>query len=152
MERLAASRLLTRLVAAFSLVAAALHAGLVEDHLREWWGYGAFFITASLGQGLFGLVMFAMPMRPDWPRAAWAKLRRRLYWGGLLGNGAIVALYAVTRTVGIPFFGPQAGSIEGIGRIDVASKVSELLVMAGLGALLWRMRDAAADPVRSGRG
>src|SRR5262249_57154001 len=55
---------------------------------------------------------------------------------GVAGNVAILALYAVTRTLGIPFFGPDAGSIEHIGTLDLISAAAELALVVALVALL----------------
>jgi hypothetical protein len=44
----------------------------------------------------------------------------------------------VTRTAGIPFFGPHAGDIEGIGALDLTCTLAEVGIVAGLGALAMR--------------
>jgi hypothetical protein len=57
---------------------------------------------------------------------------------GIAGNLAIVVLYLLTRTVGIPFFGPEPGEVEGFGFVDVCATASELGIAVALGAvLLW---------------
>jgi hypothetical protein len=61
--------------------------------------------------------------------------RQRLFLAGIVGNLAIIAVYLITRTVGIPFFGPHAGKVEDIGVIDLASVVSEMALVATLVAL-----------------
>jgi hypothetical protein len=47
-----------------------------------------------------------------------------------------LGLYLVTRTSGIPWFGPEAGTVEAVGAIDIVSKVLEgsliLMLMAFL--------------------
>src|SRR5687767_9272314 len=130
------ARIIVRVAATLSLLAAAVHAAVVEDHLAEWWGYGAFFIAASLAQGLYGLVLFALPARPAWPASDWLAWRRRLYLAGIAGNLAVIALYAVTRTVGIPLLGPEAGTVEAVGALDAASKAFEAGLVACLLVLL----------------
>ena len=57
---------------------------------------------------------------------------------GIAGNLAIVVLYLLTRTVGIPFFGPEAGEVEGFGFVDVCATASELGIPVALGAALLR--------------
>jgi hypothetical protein len=57
---------------------------------------------------------------------------------GIAGNLAIVGLYLLTRTVGIPFFGPEAGEVEGFGFVDVCATASELGIAVALGAALLR--------------
>ena len=57
---------------------------------------------------------------------------------GIAGNLAIVVLYLLTRTVGIPFFGPEAGEVEGFGFVDVCATASEVGIAVALGAALLR--------------
>jgi hypothetical protein len=51
-------------------------------------------------------------------------------------NSAIVLLYLVTRVVGIPLFGPEAGEVEGVGIIDVCATSSEAAIIVALGVLV----------------
>jgi hypothetical protein len=57
---------------------------------------------------------------------------------GITGNLAIVALYLLTRTVGIPWFGPEAGKVEGVSLADVCATTSEIGISVALGAALLR--------------
>ena len=66
-----------------------------------------------------------------------------LFWAGIIGNLAIIALWLVTRTVGIPPVGPHAGETESVGAIDLVSKLVELCLVVVLGALL-----RATQPMR----
>lgn len=123
---------LTRTAAGLALASSAVHAALVQEHLREWWGYGAFFVVASIAQGVFGLLLLAMPARPHWEAHAWRRWRRRVYLFGIAGNLAMVLLYVVTRTAGIPLLGPGAGSVESVAAVDLLAKGAELGVIACL--------------------
>jgi hypothetical protein len=77
-----------------------------------------------MAQGLYGLAL----LRRSW---------QLLLLLGIGGNLAIIALYSITRTVGIPFFGPHVGEVEGVGVADLFATTSELaLVVALLGVLL----------------
>jgi hypothetical protein len=58
--------------------------------------------------------------------------------GGIAGNLAIVVLYLLTRTVGIPLFGPEAGEVEGFGFVDVCATASEVGIAVARGAALLR--------------
>ena len=129
-----------RVCGVLSLAAAALHAGLVDQHLDEWWGYGLFFILASIGQGLYGLILLALPVRPAWDPESWRRWRVRLYATGIAGNGAVLVLYTVTRTVGIPLFGPEAGEVEAVDALGLTTKAVELLTVLGLAWLMQRAR------------
>jgi len=62
---------------------------------------------------------------------------------GIAGNSAIVLLYLLTRVVGIPLFGPEAGEVEGVGVIDLRVTSSEVAIVVALGELLlWRLAKA----------
>jgi FtsP/CotA-like multicopper oxidase with cupredoxin domain len=125
--------------AALSLIAALMHAWAMPEHFEEWWGYGAFFLIAAAAQACYGLALLR------WPG-------RSLLLLGVAGNLSVVSLWAVTRTVGIPFFGPHAGEVEGVGAVDLSATVAELaLVTVLLAALLPSARcPEVIDPVRGG--
>jgi hypothetical protein len=57
---------------------------------------------------------------------------------GIAGNLAIVVLYLLTRTVGIPLLGPEAGKVEGVGLADLGATTSEMGIALALGAVLLR--------------
>jgi len=121
-----------------SLVATAVHVRVAPEHFHEAIAFGVFFVvtaTAQLG----------------W--AAWVvvKPRRVLLWAGLAGNFGVVALWLFTRTVAVPI-GPDAGSTEEIGGLDIVATSAEvaLLVLVGMALVVSRRRAAAlrsADPV-----
>jgi hypothetical protein len=85
--------------AALSLVAALVHLWAMPEHFERWWGYGAFFLFVAIAQGFYGVALLR------WSRPPFFLL-------GVTGNLAVVILYVVTRTVGVPFFGPHAGEVE----------------------------------------
>jgi hypothetical protein len=109
--------------ATLSLVAALIHAWVMPEHFREWWGYGIFFLIVALAQWFYTLALLR------WPR-------RRTFLIGIIGNLAIIGLYIVTRTAGIPLFGPHAGEVEDIGLVDFTSKLAELALVISLVALM----------------
>jgi hypothetical protein len=111
--------------AALSLVAALIHLWVTPEHLEEWWGYGAFFLVSAVAQALYAPLLLR---RPD----------RAILLLGVAGNLAIVSLYLLTRTVGIPFFGPHAGESEEVGFTDLCATTSELGIIVALGAVLLR--------------
>src|SRR5437868_15274279 len=43
--------------ALLSFIAGDIHIALVQEHFREWWAYGAFFVAAAAGQGLFAALV-----------------------------------------------------------------------------------------------
>jgi hypothetical protein len=56
----------------------------------------------------------------------------------IAGNLVIVVLYLLTRTGGIPLFGPGVGEVEGVGFIDLCATTSEVGIAVALGAALLR--------------
>jgi hypothetical protein len=106
-----------------SAIAAGVHMLASPQHYEEWWGYGLFFIVAAAAQALYAI---ALVLRP---------LTRRLVLVGIWGNVAIIVLWLITRTVGIPLFGPEAGVVEEISTIDTVSKVVEVALIV----CLWRL-------------
>jgi hypothetical protein len=112
-------------VAAFSLAAALIHLWVMPEHFEEWWGYGTFFLASAFAQGLYapGLLL--------WPN-------RGVLLAGVAGNLAILILWLVTRTSGIPFFGPHAGEVEDVGTLDLVCTLAEVGIIAGLGVLTMR--------------
>lgn len=110
-------------VAALSLLAALIHLWVMPEHFEEWWGYGAFFLVAAVAQVVY------VPLLLRWPN-------RTVQLFGIAGNSAIVLLYLLTRVVGIPLFGPEAGEVEGVGIIDLCATSSEAAIVVALGALV----------------
>jgi manganese oxidase len=119
-----------RVVAALSLLAAAVHLWVMPEHLEEWWGYGAFFLVLAVAQGMYGLGLLRWPSRP-------------FLLLGVAGNLAIVILWLVTRTTGIPLLGPHAGEVEEVGALDLICTLAEVCVVFGLGALA--MKDLVTE-------
>jgi hypothetical protein len=111
--------------AALSLLAGLIHLWVTPEHFEEWWGYGVFFVVAGAAQILYVPIVLLLPTRI-------------ILLAGITGNLAIVVLYLLTRTVGIPFFGPEAGEVEGFGFVDVCATASELGIAVALGAALLR--------------
>ncbi len=112
-------------VAALAALAALIHVWVMPEHFREWWGYGAFFLVAALAQVVY------VPLLLRWPN-------RTILLLGVGGNLAIILLYLLTRTMGIPFFGPHAGEVEGVGFSDLCATASELGIAVVLGEVLLR--------------
>jgi energy-coupling factor transporter transmembrane protein EcfT len=124
--------------AALSLAAALIHAWAIPEHFGEWWGYGAFFLVVAVSQVYLSDGLLYRP-------------RRRLFLVGVVGNLAVITLYVVTRTVGIPFFGPHAGEVEDTGIVDLASVVAEMALVAALLSLLRARSTVGSSQVRRAR-
>lgn len=108
--------------AALSVTAALVHLWAAPEHFEDWWGYGIFFLSAAAAQGLFAVLLLRRP----------AQL---LCMAGIWGNLAIVVMYVVTRTYGVPL-GPHAGKVEGAGLLDMGATAAELGLVVVLVTLL----------------
>jgi FtsP/CotA-like multicopper oxidase with cupredoxin domain len=122
-------------VVALTLVAASMHTWVMPDHFEEWWGYGVFFLLVAVAQGLYGVALLRRP-------------GPFLFLLGIVGNLAVVVLYVVTRTVGIPFFGPHAGVVEEVGVLGLSATVMELALVIALVASLKLARPGASDQIQ----
>ena len=95
-----------------SAAAAGIHFAVAPEHFAEWWGFGAFFVVSGTAQ------------------LAWALFPSKA-WIGIGGNALFIALWSLSRTTGLPF-GPDAGTPEALGSIDVVSVLLELTAVVSL--------------------
>lgn len=112
-----------RIAGFLSVAAGLIHAIAMIDHLSHFWLFGVFFLVLTYGQVLWGIALL---------RGRATDRRLRL---GALANLAIVAIWLVTRTLGVPI-GPDAGDREPIGPMDVAAMLDQLVLVAYVGLLL----------------
>src|SRR3954465_13172253 len=127
-----------------ALGAAAIHAYVAPEHLREWWLYGGFFIGVTA-------VQLAL---------AWLVLRRptvTVLLGGIWGTLALIGIYVASRptglplapahhhghvlvpgdfTNGVPHLPGATGNVEAVGAVDLSSLAVELLLITVLVGLL----------------
>jgi len=103
--------------ALLSAGAAAIHYAVIETHFEEWWGFGAFFVASGLAQLAWAVLAVTWPSRP-------------LFWLGVFGNAAIVALWVVTRTVGT-LLGPHPYEPEPVGLADGVATGFEVMIVLG---------------------
>ncbi|MBB6628364.1 hypothetical protein H5V45_13640 [Nocardioides sp. KIGAM211] len=121
----AASRLLLPAALVGSAAAAGTHAAVGPAHFEEGLLLGLFFATSALAQ-------------LGWAVLALRRTSARLLLVGVAGNLAIVVLWAVTRTWGLPFGllpGPEA-----VGPWDLAALGWELVTAAACARLLQQGR------------
>lgn len=126
--------------AGLSIVAAFIHGLVTPEHFEEWWGYGTFFMLAALAQLFYGLLLIFQPWQPDPIRDTKGFPVKYLYWAGIIGNAFLIVLYLVTRTIGIPFFGPESGEVESVTPLSLISKAVELILIGVHVVLLLRLR------------
>ena len=113
-----------------SAAAAGIHAAVGPTHFEEGLLIGSFFAVSALAQ-------------LGWAAAGLLTPSRRLLLVAAVGNLAIVALWALTRTAGLPF-GLTAGS-EAAGPWDLAATGWELVTVAICLGLLTRTSHLAPD-------
>jgi len=112
------------LVALAGAGAAAVHFVVMPEHFEEATLYGGFFAAAATSQLLYCTLLLIRPSRP-------------LVVAGALGNLAIIVLWVITRTAGIPL-GPGAGTTESVGGLDILATGFEVVTTIGAIALLCR--------------
>lgn len=135
---------LVRQAVVLSITAGLSHGINVREHLDEWWGYGLFFLFAAATQFIYGLILIVQPWNYDESggHRDGSRYARHFYLAGIALNAFMVALYLVTRTVGIPLLGPEAGQIEAFSVLGVLTKVVELSLVATLLVLVRRSTQA----------
>ena len=126
-----------KLVGTCMMVSGSVHGLVTQEHFNVWWGYGVFFLVSSIGLIGFGLALFTDAIDPRYTPGNVRRLRWWMYLACLAGNIGLIALYVVTRTIGIPL-GPGSGSVETVGGPDVIAKLTEGVAVVGLVVLLMK--------------
>lgn len=104
-----------KLLIALSAVGGVIHARAMVDHMSHYWLFGVFFGALTYAQVLFAVQLYRKPDDRRWLMPA------------AVGSLVVVAIWLVSRTVGLPI-GPWAGEPEPIGISDVAATMGELLL------------------------
>ena len=104
--------------AVLSIGAGMIHAAVVPEHLAEYWVFGAFFILKAVFQLAWAVVVVRRPSAI-------------VYTAGALINGAIIALWALSRTIGLPI-GPEAWMPEPVTTVDVTATLMEVLLVVSV--------------------
>jgi hypothetical protein len=120
-----------------SLAAGAVHFAVTGDHFQEGVAVGLFFAALAWAQVLWAVGILMMPSR-------------LLLAAGVAGNLAVVAIWMVSRTTGLPF-GPAAGTAEPVGVADVAATILELLIVTGAALLLSHHASVGGRRIRLSR-
>jgi hypothetical protein len=108
--------------AGLSLAAALVHLWAAPAHLAEWWGFGFAFVAMGWIQGLYVPLLLHRP-------------NQRIAVLGIFINLAIIALYVISRTSGLPL-GPHAGEAELAGALDMSATALEVGAIIVLTSLL----------------
>ena len=108
----------TMLLVVLSAAAGLIHAKALIDHAPHYWVFGVFFGVLAYAQVGWAWLVYRRPHAQRWLMPA------------AIASLAVVALWIVTRSVGLPF-GPWAGRPEQLGITDITASLNELL-LAGL--------------------
>lgn len=118
-----AQRDIYRVLGALWIVTGALHAKAMVDHAAHYWLFGVCFGLLMCWQTVWGV------------RAYRLALGRRALLAGAWVNAAVVVIWLISRTVGMPI-GPWAGRSEAIGVIDTMVSLDELVIVALVASLV----------------
>lgn len=116
--------------AALSFLAGAIHLAALPEHVGESLLFGVFFLGCGVFQLGSGLAVRTRGTRGIWTAVAF-------------GNGAVVALWILSRTAGVPA-GPTPWIPERIGPLDAVATACEIVLVAL--AVVRLRRDASARP------
>lgn len=113
--------------------AAAIHFGVISEHVDEYWLFGLFFFVSGVAQLGWAIIVVLRPLKP-------------FIALGVVGNAGIIGLWIVSRTAGIPF-GPDRGVPEAVGVADVIASALEGLLVA---STVWYLARPGHHAGRSG--
>jgi hypothetical protein len=99
-------------LASLSGVAAAMHAWVVPEHYEEYALFGVFFAVIGFAQA-------------GWAAAVLRRPTRLLHIAGIALSAGLLAVWALSRTAGLPI-GPEAWEAEPAELLDVVAGVAEL--------------------------
>src|SRR5437588_5555504 len=123
------------LLALGSLDAGLIHAGVCPEHFREATVLGVFFLVVAT-------------LQLAWAAAVLTRASRALLLAGAAGNAAVIGVWAVSRTIGVPA-GPKPWQPEAVGVFDVLAVIAEAAVTLGaIWLALRRFRGESAGPRR----
>jgi hypothetical protein len=111
-------------VAVLAAGSGVIHLVMVPSHMGEWVPEGAAFALAGWLQ--LAVAVWVL-VRPD----------RAVLWVAVISSSAMVALWALARTAGLPL-GPNAGTAQAAGTVDLTCVVLEMLLLAVAGLALAR--------------
>ena len=113
--------------AMLSVGAAVIHALVVAEHFEESSLFGIFFVSAAV-------------LQAAWAIALWRKPSRGLLVAGVIGNALVAAIWALSRTTGLPV-GPEPWEAEPVGLADTVSTLFEAGIVV-LAVVALRSRSA----------
>ena len=119
-------------LATASIAAGLIHATVVPHHVEDSTILGAAFVAMAIFQ-----IAWAAPVS--------VRLDARTLDVGVTVNGAVVAAWIASRTIGMPF-GPHPWLAEPAGTVDAAATVLELLIVIGATLVRVSQPDQGSKP------
>jgi hypothetical protein len=114
---------------------AAIHAGVIPEHLKEWIEAGRFFVVLTAAELGVAVMLLVRPKQRAWLLAA-----------AVISIGPLI-VWSWSRATGLPF-GPEAGEPEAIGVPDVVACLLEFGTLIAAVVLMrasGRLRQPAAS-------
>lgn len=105
----------------FALAAGGVHIGQAGVHVREGWLIAAFFLVVGVAQ-LTAAILLLRPRPRGW------------FWLGIAGSAGVIAIWAISRTVGLPLV--EFGRVELVGVADSFASLAEAWTIVILGVYL----------------
>lgn len=121
--------------ALLTLGAAAIHLAVTPEHFEMFVPYGIFFIGLGVAQVALGVAILFVPQRP-------------LFIAAAVGTIAVIGLYLVSRTIGLPI-APEPWRPEPVGFPDVAATLMEAVATVQFLILIRRPRKIRRGRVRT---
>ncbi|MGH2462475.1 MAG: hypothetical protein ACRDFZ_02470 [Candidatus Limnocylindria bacterium] len=119
--------------AMLAVAAGVLHLAQIGVHLEEGWPVAGFFATTGVAQVGVGAWLLR-PRRRAWLRAT------------MVGSAGVIAVWIVSRTIGLPFV--EGGEPEPVGIADAFASLLEALTIVALGIQLLGQRGQLPDLAR----
>src|SRR4029453_13035614 len=121
-------------LACLSAAAGIIHLVMAPSHFGESTVEGAGFLAAGWVQ----LALAVALIRAEAPR--------RPVLAVAVADAALIALWALSRTAGLPFTGSHAGHAASVTLVDGTAVAFEAVLVLGALALLWRAGRPARGP------
>jgi hypothetical protein len=115
------------LACGLSWATALIHLQAAVDHFDESWLYAAFFIALAASQLAWGVALYRQ------------RRRRGLLIIGALASLAVIGIWILSRTVGLPV-GPDSVSPETVGALDAIATADEIALTALIALQLFPLR------------
>ena len=116
-------------IAILSISAGIIHLLLIQEHMKEAFMWGIFFLISGIAQLIFGIIIIIMG----------GKLspinKSILYYFGIIGNALLVGIFVLVRLI-TPPFSSEAAPINELEPNGIITIITEILLVVLLAYLL----------------